>query len=234
MSSQGAFFTNNGGDDDSISAVYSVTTVVAEPNDSCAICLENFQDGVNLTEFVCGHRFCFQCGADWIARQRRLYEDLTCPLCRRVSRPDEIQICLNRVPVNLAGEQGDVEPVVALFQVPVKQEDVDVGPNQHPGQQLYEEQVLEAGAAAEVVDNVLLDVGFVPGANDVIFSDDSSLSDDDMGEDSDTESDDDYVVVERVIPGLEYYWAGVVGSRMYMNTSDMVVRQADVIMISES
>lgn len=236
MSSHGAFSTNNGGDNDDISGVWSVTTVVAEPNDCCCICLENYQDGANLTEFVCAHRLCFQCGADWIARQMRMYGNLSCPLCRDLSRPDQVQIRLNRVPINLTGEQGSVEPVITPFQVPIKQEEVVTEVTQHPGQALYEEQMLDADTAAEVVDNVLLDVSFVPAANDVIFSDESSLSDSDMDEDSDTESDDDDdVEIMQVVPGgPEYYWAGVVATRPYMNLSDMIVRYGDVIEISES
>ena len=46
-------------------------------NESCVICLEEFQSGKLVTKLKCGHVFCTKCIEQWFSKS------LTCPHCRK-------------------------------------------------------------------------------------------------------------------------------------------------------
>ena len=46
-------------------------------NESCAICLDDFEDGQSLSILACKHAFCAECIAQWLRKEVR------CPCCRR-------------------------------------------------------------------------------------------------------------------------------------------------------
>jgi hypothetical protein len=60
-------------------SVFDSSSAGAGVGAACAISMEDFVDGDNVTEIrVCGHRFKTQPLMDWFARRNR-----TCPCCRR-------------------------------------------------------------------------------------------------------------------------------------------------------
>ena len=46
----------------------------------CAVCLEEFKNGANVTKLKCGHLFCSECIEKWLSNS------ITCPCCRQNPR----------------------------------------------------------------------------------------------------------------------------------------------------
>lgn len=51
----------------------------------CPICLDVFNDAVHLDK--CGHEFCNSCLELWLSKS------LSCPICRKVAKIDDIRPC---------------------------------------------------------------------------------------------------------------------------------------------
>ena len=49
----------------------------ANDNKDCAVCLEEFEIGTNVTKLKCGHLFCSECIEEWLSKS------ITCPCCRQ-------------------------------------------------------------------------------------------------------------------------------------------------------
>ncbi|CAI2361006.1 unnamed protein product [Moneuplotes crassus] len=66
--------------------VLSITGKKYSKDDLCCICLENFKEGVQVTELSCNakHTFHTQCISDWIRRNSN------CPICRSPVSADQI------------------------------------------------------------------------------------------------------------------------------------------------
>ena len=58
------------------STTYYREEEVGNPNNNCAICLEDFKDA-KLIEFNCRHSCHENCGLDWIR------QNASCPICRK-------------------------------------------------------------------------------------------------------------------------------------------------------
>ena len=52
----------------------------ANQTTDCAICLEEFKNGTNVTKLKCGHLFCSECIEKWLSNS------MTCPCCRQNPR----------------------------------------------------------------------------------------------------------------------------------------------------
>ncbi|CAM8985785.1 unnamed protein product [Rhodiola kirilowii] len=65
--------------------LYKLRTLAQEPLD-CAVCLSNFEEGVQIRKLKCKHTFHKDCLDRWLEQD---FANATCPLCRREVLPEE-------------------------------------------------------------------------------------------------------------------------------------------------
>ena len=54
-----------------------IPKVIAQEGNSCAVCIEDFQEDEKVSQLSCDHQFHPQCIGSWLSIKR------TCPICRQ-------------------------------------------------------------------------------------------------------------------------------------------------------